>query len=218
MLKQIQQANFIALNTTNDTVPLANALYSYALMQHKKVTLYSQEAIQKRFDFLPWYHKIRATKASSVDLNLVVPFDTLRVYELLLDELEHFNEKVATSLYASFLVELQKNEQLLCDGTKLAAMQQLIQQGADAKTCIENIQKREPLALFRLRSLVFKNFVLHNNATEVCVYLTQELLSASGAMLHDVEQVARELLQLVHVQKVIVKLEEEIIFKLEDML
>ena len=216
MLKQIQQANFIALHITNDTAALANALYSYALMKHKKVMLYSQETIQKRFDFLPWYHKIRYTKASSADLNLIVPFDTLKVYELLLGELGHLNEKVATSLYASFLVELQKNEQLLYNGTKLAAMKQLIQLGADAKTCIKNIRAREPLALFRLRSFVFKHFILRNDGTEVRIGLTHELLSANGAMLNDVEQVAYELLRLAHVQRVIVKLEEEIIFKLED--
>ena len=216
MLDKIQDASFVALKVTNDTVALGNALYSYLLTKQKKVTLFSDEMIEKRFDFLPWYEKVRVNKPVSADLEYDVVLRSVEVFEFLDRELKQFNEKIATSLYASFLVEQNKNVFALADGTKLAVMAQLIQRGADAKKCVHNICRRDSLALFRLRSFIFGAFVIEQSANVVHIDLTKEMLEGSGAGIEDVHRVAYELLALVHIQRVEVVFEEKTILVLEE--
>ena len=217
MLAKIKKADYIVLSVDNTTVALGNALYSYIVSLQKKVTLFAKERIETRFACLPWYEKVRYVQPLSADEVVELELDTLAVFKMLEAELPRINEKMTTALYTSFLIELQQSSKLLQDGMKLAAMAQLTEYGAKADLCIGHLFKREPLAVFRLRALVFGNFVLTQNANVVHVEVTQQMLNKSGATLAELYQVAKELLRLVHVCRVKVNFENETIFEIEEV-
>ena len=216
MLAKIHTAKFVVISVDNTTVALGNALYSYCMRLQKKATLFAKEEIEKRFAFLPWHEQIRYNKPTSADSVVELQLDTLALFVEFERELHFLNEKIATSLYASFLIELQQSSQLLQDGMKLATMSQLIELGAKADLCVENIQKREPLSLFRLRSLVFGAFELINSASVAQVSLTGKMLEQTGGVLEDIHKVAKELLCLAHVSRVVVLFENEEILNIEE--
>ncbi|MEJ2372627.1 MAG: phosphoesterase, partial [Sulfurimonas sp.] len=80
-LNQINESKHIVLIADNETFSLANALYSYVLSLHKKVSLVMNENIDKKFAFLPWFDKVRKEIPSSSDLEIKVTLDTLDLFE-----------------------------------------------------------------------------------------------------------------------------------------
>ena len=88
-------------------------------------------------------------------------------------------------------------------------MSELIAFGADCKTCNEFLKSSKSLALFRLKSLLFANFVLKNEAKVVEVYIDEVMLKQSGANLEDALLVAQELLEIIHVHKVVLIQKDE---------
>jgi phosphoesterase RecJ-like protein len=68
-IKRAKHITVIAhVNPDADSLGGASAIYSYALMQHKKVSFFCSTKVDNRFSFLPWFDKIRDTLASSTDL------------------------------------------------------------------------------------------------------------------------------------------------------
>ncbi|MFT7859865.1 MAG: hypothetical protein ABXS93_02905 [Sulfurimonas sp.] len=206
---QIAQSKHIVLITNNETFALSNALYSYILTLHKKVSLISEEKIEKKFAFLPWFDKVRKQIPSSKDLSLEPRLETLELYKELQTLGIKINAKIATSLYSSLLIEHQEND-ILCDSEKLTAMGELITAGADAQTAKEFLLYSNSLARFRLKAMIFAGFVLKDEARVAEAYIDDMMLKSSGADLEDAINISRELLEIAHVQKVVlVKQDEE---------
>ncbi|WP_428739198.1 hypothetical protein [Sulfurimonas sp.] len=207
-LDQINENKHIVLIANNETFSLANVLYTYILTLHKKVSLVATQEIDKKFVFLPWFDKVRKIVPSSGDIKIELNLDTLRLYQEFQSHSIKMNEKIATSFYSSFLVE-DGLKSILCEDKKLSAMSELITLGADCKTCNEFLKSSKSLALFRLKSLLFANFVLKNEAKVVEVYIDEAMLKQSGAKLTDALLVAQELLEIIHVHKVVLIQKDE---------
>ena len=201
-LNQINESKHIVLIANNETFSLANVLYTYVLTLHKKVSLVATQEIDKKFAFLPWFDKVRKIVPNSSDLEIELHLDTLNLYKEFQSRSIKMNEKIATSFYSSFLVE-NELKSILCEDKKLSVMSELIVLGADCKTCNKFLKNSKSLALFRLKSFLFANFVLKEEATLAEVYVDELMLKQSGANLKDTYNIARELLEVVHVNKVV---------------
>jgi hypothetical protein len=92
-----------------------------------------------------------------------------------------------------------------CNGTVFAALGKLIELGAKQELCLQKLRQSEALSRFRLKSILFRKFVLKENAKLAYVELCSEDFSKSGASWDDVEDISKELLNIVNVKKVIVK-------------
>lgn len=207
-LNQITQSKHIVLIANNETFSLANVLYSYILTLHKKVSLVSTNNIDKKFAFLPWFDKVRNQVPSSCDLTIELSLDTLTLYQQFQSESIKINAKMATAFYSSFLIEGESNT-LLCESEKLAVLSELILLGADCKLSYRSLRESRSLALFRLKAALFANFVLKEDATVAEVYIDDEILKKSGAGTEDAFFVSKELLEIVHVQKVVLIKQDE---------
>jgi bifunctional oligoribonuclease and PAP phosphatase NrnA len=207
-LNQINESKHIVLIADNETFSLANALYSYVLSLHKKVSLVMNENIDKKFAFLPWFDKVRKEIPSSSDLEIKVTLDTLDLFEAFYDRSIKINTKMATSLYSSFLIE-DEVQNVLCNDKALAAMSELILLGADCKVCYQALRESKSLALYRLKAQMFSNFILKEEATLAEVYVDQQILKQSGTDLEDALLIAQELLEIAHVNKVVLVEQQE---------
>jgi len=196
----IDNAKHIVIKTDADSFANANALYSYILSKHKKVSLVTTQKIDVRFSFLPWYAKQRETLPVSADLIIQAQPDTVALFGILKKNNIVINQKMATALFAGLL---ESTEGFLnADGTAFAIASELIETNADYLTCKEFLQKRESLALFRLKSLMYKKMLQSANAQIINMYISDEDLKCSGATQEDVEKVLKEVLKIVHVKEV----------------
>ena len=198
----IDNAKYIVIRTDANSFANANALYSYILSKHKKVSLVVTEVIDTKFSFLPWYAKKRETLPASADLIIEVQPDTIALFDRVKKNDIAINQKMATSLFAGLLEFTEGFSNDRCDGTAFAVASQLIELKAEYLTCKEFLQKRESLALFRLKSLMYKNMVQSSNGQVVHLYITDEDLKSTGARLKDVDKIQKEVLTMVHVKEV----------------
>lgn len=212
----IQQSSHIAIITDNASFALANVLYSYILSFHKKVSLVSKESIESKFIFLPWFDKVRSNVPTSADCEIVVDFEVLDFFYFLKEQNFKINAKIATSLYATFLLEDENGKILLCNSEKLLVLAQLQEMQADSKVCYEYLRERKSLAFFRLKSYMFANLVLKKNATLAQTFIDETILKQSGATLQDAYKVCRELLEMVHVKNVQLLKQNKIIYELKE--
>lgn len=196
----IDNAKHIVIKTDADSFANANVLYSYILSKHKKVSLVITQEIDAKFSFLPWYAKQRENTPASADLVIQAQPDTVALFGLLKKNSVVINQKMATALFAGLLKSTEGF--LNADGTAFAIASGLIEQKADYFTCKEFLQKREPLALFRLKSLMYKKMRQSENAQIMNMYISDEDLKSSGATGKDVEKVLKEVLKIVHVKEV----------------
>ena len=199
---EIESAKHIAIRTCNNSFANANALYSYVLSRHKKVSLIIAEKIDAKFSFLPWYDKQRDNLPASSDLVIDVESDAIALFEAFKDRGIPINQKMATSLYTALLIFTEGFLGVTCNGTAFAAASELISLGAKHLTCKEYLFYRESLAMFRLRSLMYANMLQHSNAQIVDVYISDEDLHSSGVTLDDAYTIQKEMLRLVHVKEV----------------
>ncbi|MDH4945356.1 hypothetical protein [Sulfurimonas sp. C5] len=207
-LNQITQSKHIVLITDNETFSLANVLYSYILTLHKKVSLISNENIAKKFAFLPWFDKVRSQVPGSSDLEIKVDLQTLKLFqEIQLSEVK-INQKMATAFYSSFLIEDELHS-ILCNNEKLTVLGELILLGADVTECYKALRMSKSLALFRLKAVMFANFGLQDEATVAEVYVDDTSLKQSGASIEDAIVIAKELLEIAHVNKVVLVKQDE---------
>ncbi|WP_457749162.1 DHH family phosphoesterase [Sulfurimonas sp.] len=200
--KNIDDAKHVVIRTDNDSFANANALYSYILAQHKKVSLVVTQEIENKFSFLPWYTKRKENMPVCADViiesqpNTLVLFDTLKQNDIVI------NQKMATSLFAGLLEFTQGFTANTRNGTAFAVASELIALKAEHLTCKEYLQQRESLALYRLKALLYKNMVQSSDAQVINMYICDEDLRCSGATQKDLQKVQKEALKIVHVKEV----------------
>ncbi|MCW9025740.1 MAG: phosphoesterase [Thiovulaceae bacterium] len=207
-IDDINEAKHIVItlpsDTTHSVIASANALYSFILTLHKKVSLYSgATAFGSNLYFLPWMDKLKNSYPSSADLEIKVQTS---------DEISAFfkknsiklNSKMAISLYAALIA---KTEGFLkdTDSTVFAEAKELLEAGADINSCNENILKYISLAALRLKSILLQKMVLKDEAKLALFNLDDEDLKSSGASIKDVNLVVKDALSLPSVKTVVVK-------------
>jgi len=207
-IKQIEKHNHILIECDKKYFPQASVLYSYMLMCHKKVSLYSEDKSQ-RYSFLAWSDKVRIKAPSSADYTINAEFDILDLYTFLKKNEITINKKMATALYAGFLERYDGFLSPLCDGTIFAILSELIEYGADHILCVEQLTKKVPLSTYRLKAIVYKKLLLQNNAKRGYVSLVQEDFESSGAKWNDLWYIAKEILNLVHLKEVLIIKDDE---------
>ena len=201
-IETIKAAKHICIKTQGDSFAMASSLYTYVLTLHKKVSIVSFEDVDVKFSHLSWFDKLRAIVPSSADTILEINFNTQKLYDFFKINSIKINKKMATSLYTSLLVEhknFQKND---VNGMVFALASELIELGADYKLSNEYLNRRVGLSMFRLRAILFKNFLLTKDATSVEVFISDDELHSSGASLNDVYPILEEFFTLVNVTEV----------------
>ncbi|MEA1982508.1 MAG: phosphoesterase [Campylobacterota bacterium] len=201
-IDKISQAKHILLICDNSSFGVASALYTYVLTLHKKVSISSAIAIEKRLSFMPWYDKVRCSSSSSADLVIEVENDIGIFFDLLDKDEIKINKKMATALYGALLMKYDFFKSSECDGMVFAWASQLIALGAEYKTCREYLQKRESLSSIRLKATLYKTLLLKENATQAELYISDEELKASGSYIEDVYPIMKEVLNIVNVEEV----------------
>jgi len=202
ILNDIDNVKHIVITTDNASFANANALYSFVLSKHKKVSLIITEEIDRRFSFLPWYSMRRETAPGSADLFIEAQSDSIVLFQYLKQTGILINQKMATALFAGLLEYTENFSSVTCNGTAFAVASELIGLKAQHLTCKEFLLKRESLAVFRLKALVYKNMLQSSNGEIVNVYLSDKDLICSGATQQDVEKVLKEILKMVHVKEI----------------
>jgi len=201
-LQKVQDAKHIVLRCDKDTFSHANAIYSYLLSLHKKVSLTTEDKIEKRFSFLPWFDKARMTTPSSADYQIDVDADLLEIVDFFKSHNIKLNRKMATSLYSALILEFDNFQSSRCDGITFALASELIAAGAEHQLCREMLTRREPLSRYRLRANLYANMQLQENAKCATLFISEEILDATGAELEDVYLVMDETLKLVNIESV----------------
>ena len=179
----------------------ATALYTQVLRLHKKVSLVCEsENIDNRYSFLPWFEKIRSAKVSSADFIIKLECKSFELLKLFKNSNIKINNKIATSLYAGLLEESKGFLNSDVDGTFFAFVKELIECGADYKTCNSFIMKRTTLCALRLKAIMLENMILHNSAKAAVFYICSDDLKSTGADLMDCNDALEEALMLPHVE------------------
>ena len=206
---KIEAAKHIVLKCDADSFTNASALYSYILTEHKKVSLVCETPLAEKFSFLPWFEKVRQKVPSSADCIINVDSDVLSLYDFFQKKGVKINKKMATALYGALLLRYDLFRSSECDGIVFATASQLIELNAAHKECIENLHYCQPLASFRLQSILYKNMLLCENASVALLPVSEEDLKESGASIEDAYVIMNEVLKLAHVQEVRLVQEDE---------
>jgi len=197
----IENSHHILIKSDEEYFPQASILYSFLLTKQKKVSLYVENRNGK-FSFLPWYEKIRSHEVSSADLSLTITIEIMDLYSFLKTNGVKINQKMATALYAGFLKRYDNFISSECDGTVFAVLSELLALGAQQKLCVTEMLQKQPLSLLRLKALVYKKLLLKENARLAEVKVCSNDFEASGSSWDDMQEIAKEILHLVHVEKV----------------
>ena len=209
-IKTIEESKHICIISKSSSFANASALYTYLLTLHKKVSISSLESVDIKFAFLPWFDKIRDIVPSSADSVIEADSDAKSLYDFFISNDIKINKKMATSLYSSLLSEYKSFQKNDTDGAVFSVASKLIELGAEYKLCHEYLNNRVPLQEFRLKAILFKNFVLTNSASSVEVFISDDELESSGSQLKDVYPLLEEFLTLVNVTQVtLIKSDEE---------
>lgn len=201
-LEEIHSAKHIVIVTNSENFANASAMYSFLLTLHKKVSLFSSEPLDKRLTFLPWYDKCRTKIQSSADYTLEISFKTKALFSFFQSNAIKINKKMATALYSSILQEYEAFISDKCDSEVFSIASKLLELGADKKLCQEYAFKRNSLASFRLKSRLFENMLLSDDAKVATLYLSDIDLQATGATIDDANLIAKEALNMVNVREV----------------
>lgn len=201
-IDKIKEAKHILILTNSVSFSNASAIYSYILTQHKKVSISSENSIDKNLSFLPWFDKLRTISPSSADLVLEIDGDAKSLFEFLKYNKVKINQKMATGLYAGLLKQYDFFNSINTDGTIFAIASELINLKAEYKLCNEYLQKRVSLSTFRLKAILLKSLLLKDDGTIACVFANDSDYKASGATVEDAYIVMKEVLNLVNVKEV----------------
>jgi len=181
----------------------ANALYTYLLQLHKKVSLYAKsDKLGLNISFLPWINKLRTSYPSSSDIEIKA-ISTIDMFEYFEENTIYINHKMATSLYAGLLYETKGFKINLVKNIFIMA-QKLLECGADIEICTKNILNYQPLCVLRLKSILLKKMILKEEATLAVFEISDDDLQKSGANIDDVVTVVDEALSLPTVTKTVV--------------
>ena len=189
----------------------ADALYSYILTLHKKVSLYlPKELIDKKYSFLPWFSKIKTTDTPSSDYIVDFKLDALALYSFFEIYKIKLNKKMATSLYAMLLVETDGFKKDL-DGTKFAVSSKLLEHNAESEVATFYLLEYSSLAQVRLKGEMLLKMQLQNNASVAEFFIDDAMLKSSGANIEMAQENIKEALSLVYVKKVILYYNNKIV-------
>jgi len=201
-LKKIELAKHIVLICKEESFANANALYTYILTLHKKVSLVSDETFMSKYAFLPWHDKVRSHVPASSDMILEVSVDTLDLYAFFNENSVKINQKMATSLYAGLMMQYDCPKRSNCDSIVFTAFSELIKLGAEYKQCVKYLQNWQALSSLRLKGILYTNMSLCENATVAEVYVCDADLKRSGADMKEAKRIMSDFLSLAHVQEV----------------
>ncbi|MBL0709138.1 MAG: phosphoesterase [Sulfurimonas sp.] len=201
IIEKILNANHIVIDTDISNITGASALYTYIIRLHKKVSLVCMEKdddkkLSKKYAFLPWFEKVRALKPQSADCFIDFNESCISMYEFFSKNNIKINPKMATALYAGLLQESEGFSSKIVDGTIFAMARELIDCGAEYKTCTKYILKTTSLSFLRLKSKMLSEMLLENEASASVFTISSDDLKASGANIVDCEEVLKESLML----------------------
>lgn len=200
-LEEIKKASYVVILTSNDSFADASALYTHILREHKKVSLVCKtQDVDNSFSFLPWFDKLRGLEPSSADLVIDMDLESESLYKLFKSNALTINVKIATALYAGLLKSFDGFLSNSVDGTTFALASELIELGADYKSCHKFMLKRASLSTLRLKANMLKSMVLINSSKAALFSITPNDLEVSGADLTDAYIVMQEALSLPYVE------------------
>jgi len=189
----------------------ANALYTYFLQLHKKVSFYGKfNDYSLNLEFLPWISKLKTSYPSSADAKIDA-ISSIELWNYFQKNEVKLNPKMATSLYAGLLYETNGFKKHIFNSKVFIMAQNLLESGADIELCTKNILKFQSLCVLRFKTILLNKMVLKNNAHLAEFNVTDDDLKMSGADIKDVDVVIEEALSLVSVTKVIIIYKEKII-------
>jgi len=199
-------------STSISLVASANALYTYLLTLHKKVSFFSNEnTFARNLDFLPWMDKLKNSYPSSADLEIKVQTDE-EIMCFFEEQEVALNAKMATSLYASILAQSDGFSKGI-NSMLFARAKSYVEAGADLQVCTKNILNFIPLSTLRLKTLLLEKMCLKENAQVAFFELSEEDLKKSGAKIDDAKSVVKDALSLPSVKRVVVKYENKEIIR-----
>jgi len=208
LIPDIKEKKHIVLVCESDSFAVASALYTYMLMEHKKVSIVGRVA--RKYAFLPWYEALREKEPLSADLILdTTTIDAHKLFSFFTEKGIKINAKMATALYCAYFVQYKHFTSPECDGMVFAALSKIIEQGAAYVMVQKALLFEEPLKLFRLRAYLYKDMQLKQNATVAYISYSDETLQMSGAEYADIEAILEEFLTIAHVQEVVLLKRDE---------
>jgi phosphoesterase RecJ-like protein len=201
ILDGIDKAKYVMIVTEASKLPCASALYTHVLRLHKKVSLICEsKSIDNRFSFLPWFEKIKSNRVASADFLIELNHDCVELYNTFIANNIKINNKMATALYAGLLNDTQGFTNSITSGTIFAVAKELVESGADYKTCNSFIRKRTTLATLRLKSIMLEKMLLQNSAKAAVFSISKDDLKRAGATLQESCDVLQEALMLPYVE------------------
>jgi len=201
-INELKNAKYITLIVDAKSFALGSALYSFVLMQHKKVALICNETLPKQYSFIPWYDKLKKQVAVSSDYIYKVDTSSKELYSFFQENNYKINQKIATSLYSALVIEFDFFHSKKVDGTIFALASALITLGADYDTCRTYMYATLPLSYIRIQAILFSSMLLKDNATIAELFISTQDLQSSGATFEECFIAMEECLRLVHVQEV----------------
>jgi len=203
-LEIINKATSIVILTNSDSFANASAIYTYILTLHKKVSLVCIEnEIDTKLSCIPWFSAVRTTTGSSHDLLIDVKLETKSLYEWFKLNNIKLNKKISTALYISLLQDINYFVTEISNGIIFAYISELVSSGADYRICNQSVLHNLPLSFFRLKSKMFAEMILHDNARVIVLFIAQDDLKSTGSSLNDAYLLMLEALNITHVQTAI---------------
>lgn len=217
-IDEINKAKHIVIvlqdNASVDYLASANALYTYLLQLHKKVSFYCDKfEYEINLNFLPWIDKLKSSYPSSSDYEINSISSTELLSYFMNNDIK-LNSKMATSLYSG-LLDVTKGFSKAVDGTIFAMAKLLVESGADVEMCSKNILNYNNYSTLRLKTILLAKISLQKDAQVAVFNLTDEDLLESGAKLKDAKAVLADALGLPTVKSAVVIYKNEEIMKEE---
>lgn len=201
ILKKIVEANHIVIYADIKNIAGASALYTHIIRLHKKVSLVCKEKdcnkeFNKKYSFLPWFDKIKQITPASADYIIELDNSCVSLYDFFQKSSMKINAKMATALYAGLLEESEGFSNNIVNGTIFAMAKELIECGAEYKKCNKFILNTTTLSFLRLKSKMFNEMLLENEAKAVIFSINRDILKATGTKLKDCDEILKESLKL----------------------
>lgn len=201
ILDGIDNAKYVMIVADAKNLSCASALYTHVLRLHKKVSLVCESKnIDNKYSFLPWFEKIKSNRVASADFIIELNNSSLELYDLFKKSNIKINQKMATALYCGLLVDTDGFLNNAVSGTIFAVAKELIECGADYKSCNYFVMKRTTLCSLRLKARMLKKLILQNSAKAAVFFISNDDLKSTGAELENCYDSMQEALMLPHVE------------------
>jgi len=137
---------------------------------------------------------------SSADFIIELDSGSVELFNLFKNNDIKINHKMATALYGGLLQESNGFLNSDVNGTFFAMAEELIECGADYKTCNNFIMKRTTLCALRLKAIMLGGMILQNSAKAAVFCICDDDLKSTGATLEDCDEALKEALMLPQVE------------------